>query len=236
MMFTPSRNAGFKSLCLTGLAMLAATPAAAKNEAPPSLTKCDSAIGTIAITDGDQQGWTQVKLSSPRPMLAALIEQSGCFTLHNPASGKAADFLLSAVAGSKEEIDKSMNLAKGALTEGLVRSGAAAQVLSSVPMGGALLGAFSRFGGKKKTVSAGLRIMSPMTGQTLAAGSGESSKSFVKIMDGSDWANSGAMGGYASSADGKMLTGAFIQAFNALIAQRGALASVVPAAGSSGSR
>jgi hypothetical protein len=216
------------------LALAAASAASAKDESPPSVAKCDSAIGTIAITDGDQQGWTQVKLSSPRAMLAALIEQSGCFTLHNPASGKPADFLLSATAGSKEEIDKSMNLAKGALTEGLVRSGAAAQVLSSVPMGGALLGAFSRFGGKKKTVYAGLRIMSPMTGQTLAAGSGESSKSFVKILDGSDWANAGAMGGYASSADGKMLTGAYVQAFNALVSQRGAL-TVASTAGSSGS-
>jgi hypothetical protein len=218
------------------LALAAASAASAKDETPPAVAKCDSAIGSIAITDGDQQGWTQVKLSSPRAMLATLIEQSGCFALHNPASGKAADFLLSATAGSKEEIDKSMNLAKGALTEGLVRSGAAAQVLSSVPMGGALLGAFSRFGGKKKTVYAGLRIMSPMTGQTLASGSGESSKSFVKIMDGSDWANAGAMGGYASSADGKMLTGAYVQAFNALVSQRGALASVAPAAGSNGSR
>ena len=43
------------------------------------------------------------------------------------------------------------------------------------------------------------------------------------------------MGGYAASADGKMLTGAFVQAYNALVAQRGAL---VPgqSAGAAGSR
>jgi hypothetical protein len=169
-------------------------------------------------------------------MLGALIEQSGCFTLHNPASGRPADFLLSAVVGSKEEIDRSMDLAKGALTEGLVRSGAAGQVLAHVPMGGALFSAFSRFGGKKKTVSAGLRIISPMTGQTLASGSGESSKSFVKIMNASDWAGAGTLGGYASSSDGKMLTGAFVEAFNALVAQKHALASVSPATGAAGSR
>jgi hypothetical protein len=216
------------------LAMACAAPAAAKDEAAPSVSKCEAPIGTIAITDGDQQGWTQFNLSSPRPMLGAMIEQSGCFTLHNPASGKPADFLLSAIAGSKEEIDKSMNLAKGALTEGLVRSGAAGQVLAHVPMGGALFGALSRFGGKKKTFSAGLRIMSPMTGQTLAAGSGETSKSYVKIMDGGDWTNAGAIGGYASSADGKMLTGAFVQAYNSLVAQRSAL--VPTTASAAGSR
>jgi hypothetical protein len=227
-----------KSMGLAGLAILAmaaASPAAAKDAPPPSIAKCDSAIGTIAITDGDQQGWTQFNLSSPRPMLAALIEQSGCFTLHNPASGKPADFLLSAIAGSKEEIDKSINMAKGALTEGLVRSGAAGQVLAHVPMGGALFSAFSRFGGKKKTFSAGLRVMSPMTGQTLASGSGETSKSFVKIMDAGDWSGADSMGGYASTSDGKMLTGAFVQAFNALVAQRSAL-SLASASGGAGSR
>ena len=229
-----SQSMRISGLC--ALAALAAAPAAAKDAAPPSVAKCDAPIGTIAITDGDQQGWTQFRLSSPRPMLAAMIEQSGCFTLHNAASGKPADFLLSAIAGSKEEVDKSINLAKGALTEGLVRSGAASQVLSSVPMGGALLGAFARFGGKKKTFSAGLRIMSPMTGQTLAAGSGETSKSFVKIMDASDWAGAASAGGYASSADGKMLTGAFVQAYNALVAQRAALAPAPAMASAGGSQ
>ena len=117
-----------RSAGLATIAMLAAAPAAAKDAPPPSVTRCEQPLGTIAITDGDQQGWTQMNLSSPRPMLATMIAQSGCFTLHDPASGRAADFLLSAVAGSKEEIDRSMNLAKGALTEGLVRSGAAGQM------------------------------------------------------------------------------------------------------------
>jgi hypothetical protein len=56
-------------------------------------------------------------------------------------------------------------------------------------------------------------------------------------MDGGDWANAGAMGGYAASADGKMLTGAFVQAYNALVAQRGALAPAsASASGAAGSR
>jgi hypothetical protein len=204
-------------------------PAAAKDKDAP-LAKCESSAGTIAITDGDQQGWNQFKLGSPRSMLGTLIEQSGCFTLHNPASGQPADFLMSAIAGSKEEVDQSMNMAKGALTEGLVRSGAAGQLLTKVPMGGALLRAFGGFGGKKKTILAGLRIMSPSTGQTLISGSGETRKSFVKIMDASDWSGAtGNMGGYASSSDGKMLTGAFIEAYNGLVEQRGVLAAAKPA-------
>jgi hypothetical protein len=135
-------------------------------------------------------------------MLGAMITKSGCFTLHDAASGRPADFLLTAVAGSSEEIDKTMNVAKGALTEGLVRSGAAGQVLGKVPMAGALMGMFGGLGGKKKTVSAGLRLVSPASGQTLIAATGQSKKSTMSIMGASDWvaASQGTMGRYASSA------------------------------------
>jgi hypothetical protein len=223
-----TREDFMKAAAAFALAACAATPALAK-DAEVQLAKCDQSYGTIAITDGDQQGWTQMKLSSPRPMLATLIAQSGCFTLHAPASGKPADFLLFAVAGSKEEIDSSMNLAKGAVTEGLIRSGAAGQVLSKVPMAGALAGMFGGLGGKKKTVMAGLRVMSPATGQTLVSGTGESRKSFVKLMSAADWTGNGEMGAYGSSSNGKMLTGAFVEAFNGVIAQAPVLAAARPA-------
>ncbi|UZK67915.1 SH3 domain-containing protein [Sphingomonas sp. M1-B02] len=211
--------------------MFVASPAAADDK-DVQLSKCESSMGTVAITEGDQQGWNQFKLASPRGMLGTLIEQSGCFTLHNPASGAPADYLMSAIAGSKEDIDQSMNIAKGALTEGLVRSGAAGQLLTKVPMGGALFRAFGGLGGKKKTILAGLRIMSPGTGQTLISGTGETKKSFIKIIDTGGWGGAATgedMGGYASSSDGKMLTGAFIQAYNGLVAQRSMLATVRPA-------
>ncbi|WP_066800223.1 hypothetical protein [Sphingomonas soli] len=217
-----------KAICVVALAGVA-TPAIARDkDKQVELTKCEVSAGSIAITEGDQQGWTQFKLSSPRGMLGKLIEESGCFTLHNPASGKPADFLMSAIAGSKEEVDQSVNMAKGALTEGLVRSGAAGQILTKVPMGGAVFRALGGLGGKKKTVFAGLRIMSPATGQTLIAGTGESKKSFIKI-DTGGYAGGGDLGGYASSPDGKMLTGAFIEAYNGLVGQREVLAASRPA-------
>ena len=68
------RIAGF-----CALAMAFAAPAAAKDAPAPSVSKCETAIGTIAITDGDQQGWTQFNLSSPRAMLGTMIEQSGLY-------------------------------------------------------------------------------------------------------------------------------------------------------------
>jgi hypothetical protein len=215
-----------KMMAAFTLTVFSITPVqAASKDAAATPAKCERSYGSVALTDGDTQGWTKFDLGSPRTMLGAMIGQSGCFTLHDGASGRPADYLLTAVAGSTEEIDKTMNVAKGALTEGLVRSGAAGQVLGRVPMAGALMGMFGGLGGKKKTVSAGLRLVSPANGQTLLAATGQSKKSTVSIMGASEWvaASQGAMGRYASSGDGKMLTSAFIEAYNGLVAQAGAL-------------
>ena len=141
-------------------------------------------------------------------MLGAIVQESGCFTLHTGSDGQPANYLLSAIAGSQEEIDQTMNAATGLMKSGLVHSGAAGALLTKVPMGGALMGMFGGLGGKKKTISAGLRLMNPANGQTLIAGSGLSQKSTIKVLNSSDWvaASQGQLGQYSSSKDGQMVT------------------------------
>ena len=101
----------------------------------PQVTKCEKSYGTIAVTDGDNQGWTQFGLGSPRELIAAIVAESGCFKMHSMASGAPATFLMSAVAVSKEEVDKTVGAVKSAAAEGLVRSGAIGR------MGGGAFGA-----------------------------------------------------------------------------------------------
>lgn len=241
-----TRFLGTAALAVSVALCWAGAPAKAKDKKgdEPVLATCQQSLGTIAIVDGDTQGWTKYGLGSPRDLIAAMAAQSGCFTLHNPASGKPADFLMNAVAGDKEEVNQGMNLAGSALTTAAVHSGAMSAVASRVPMvGGMLGGMMGGFGGKKKTVAAGLRIMSPATGQTIAAGSGETSKSSLSIggfggYGGNPWgaaaqahmANLGygdySGGAYASSKDGKMLTTAFVKAFNSVVSQSSALSAV----------
>lgn len=221
------------ALSALAIATIAVSPAqAAKKKKNVEVVKCDASYGTVAVTDGDTQGWSKFGLSSPRGMLGAIVQESGCFTLHTGANGQPADYLMSAIAGSQEEVDQTMNVAKTALTEGLVRSGAASTVLSRVPMGGALIGMFGGLGGKKKTITAGLRLMNPANGQTLISGSGQSQKSTIKVLGRTDWvaASQGQFGQYGSSKDGKMVTSAFIEAFNGLASQAGALAAAQQAA------
>ena len=183
-----------------------------------AIAKCSAPRGTIAVTDGDTQGWTKFGLGSPRDLLGAMVKESNCFEVHNAASGKPADYLMSAIAGDKAVVMQGMNVARAALTEGALRSGA----LGAVPGLGAAMGLFGGFGGKKKTIAAGLRLLSPATGQTLLVGQGEATKSQLTW---GDWSSggSGTLGQYTSSRDGKLLSGAFAQAYNQIVSQVGSL-------------
>lgn len=220
------RNPGFAVLA-AALAMQTAPLAAKDKEPPPELVRCDAPIGSIALVEGDQAGWTEWGLGSPRALLNALVTESGCFTIDNPNDAAPARFLVTAIAGSQEEVDKGMELAKGAATEALVRSGAASSLLRGVPGGGAVLGMFGGLGGKKKTVAAGLRVVSPANGMTVAAGQGVVKKSSLTFGGPSaGWAGTAAnASGYLGSKDGQMLTEAFVIAFNQLVAQRELMAS-----------
>ncbi len=204
--------------------VLASGPAHAKKDANAEvpLAKCEVKLGTIAVLEGDTQGWTKYGLSSPRDLIAAMANESKCFDVQSGSSGKPADFLMYAIAGDKEEVDKSVELAKTAVIEGAVRSGMAGQLMGRVPVVGGMLGMFGGMGGKKKTYAAALRVVSPANGQTIVSGTGEAKSSSITF---AGWSNAAGLGGYGSSKDGKMLSTAFIQAFNGVAAQGSALVS-----------
>jgi hypothetical protein len=199
--------------------------AMAKKKEDVQLTRCEASMGTIAVLDGDTQGWTEFDLGSPRALVNALAVESGCFTPHNAASGQPADFLMNVIAGSSEEVDQSIEVAKGAAVEGLVRSGAASSVLGSVPGAGALMGMFGGFGGKKKRVAAGIKLLSPASGLTIATGQGVVKKSSLGFGGGYAWDAGASAAGYGDSKKGKMLVEAFVMAFNQIAAQGDIIAS-----------
>jgi hypothetical protein len=208
-------------------AMIASiSPAQAGNGEAVELTHCDASYGTIAVVDGDTQGWSKFGLGSPRELVAAIARESGCFEVHGAASAAPANFLVNVIAGDKEEVDHGIQAAKGVATEAFVRSGAAGQLLSSVPGAGALMGMFGGLGGKKKLVAAGIRVVSPANGQTLIAGTGEVKKSTLSFSRGTAWVAGADTAGYSGSKDGKMLTEAFIIAFNSVVSQAGSLSAI----------
>ncbi len=224
------KNAFLRATC--GLAMVAAlsaavapAPAFAK-KGDVELVTCEESLGTIAVVDGDTQGWAEYDLGSPRALINTLATESGCFTPHSTASGVPADFLMNVVAGSSEEVDQSIEVAKSAAMEGLVRSGAASSMLSRVPGAGAVLGMFGGFGGKKKRLAAGIKLLSPMNGMTIVTGQGVVKKSTLNFRGAGAWTAGAQAAGYGDSKNGKMLVEAFILAFNDVVAQEAVIASV----------
>ena len=210
------------AMAASAAALAPISPAQAKDA--PELARCEQSLGTIALVDGDAAGWTEWGLGSPRQLLNALALESGCFTPHSGAGGAPAQFLVTAIAGSKEDVDRGIEMARAGATEALVRSGAAGQVLGRVPFGGAALGMLGGLGGKKKTVAAGLRVVSPASGMTVASGSGSVTKSTLSFRGSGGWAQTAASAsGYQGNKNGQMLTEAFVVAFNQLVAQRAAL-------------
>lgn len=217
------------SAVLVGASLFSAQAVFAAKAPPPTLAKCSQSLGTIALVDGDQAGWTKYGLGSPRELLNAMAVESGCFTPKNPGSNEPVRFLVTAIAGDKEEVDKGIELAKGAAAEGLVRTGAASGLMRGVP-GGAVLGMFGGLGGKKKTFAAGLRVVSPSSGLTIASGTGSVTKSSLTFGGAGGWAAGAASSGYGSSKDGQSLAEAFMIAFNGLVAQEALIAATPQAA------
>lgn len=195
------------------LALLAAPAAAAPKPAAFQIAKCASSRGTIAVVEGDMQAWTKYKLGSPRDLLGAMVRQSGCFTVHDAASGRPADFLLSALAGNAASVERSVG-------SSVARTAAGVALSQVIPFGGLLMGAFG--GKKKKPVFTGLRVLAPSTGQMLIASTGAPSKAVVSLPENK------ALGAYISTRDGQAISSAFAAAYNGIVAQAGALATVQP--------
>ncbi len=211
-------------LAASAIALSSAPVRAADEEV--QLVRCEQSLGTVALVDGANAGWQQWQLGSPRALLMRIASESGCFTPH--AGGvEPARFLMTAVAGTEEEVDQGMNLATSAATEALVRSGAASSVLRNVPFGGAALGLLGGLGGTRRTVAAGLTVVSPANGQPLAAGTGAVRSSSLNFGGSRGaWARGVADStGYADSRDGQKLTEAFIIAFNEVVGQQASLAA-----------
>jgi len=219
---------GLVMVALAAGAMSASAPALAKKKKkePVQLTQCEASLGTIAIVEGDTQGWAEYGLGSPRELINALASESGCFTPYSPAAGTPADFLMNVIAGNSEEVDQSIETAKGLAMDGLVRSGAASSVLGSVPGAGAVLSMFGGFGGKKKRLAAGIKLLSPASGQTIVTGQGVVKKSTLSFRGASAWAAGAQAAGYGDGKKGKMLTEAFIIAFNDVVAKKDTIASI----------
>jgi outer membrane lipoprotein SlyB len=101
-------------IVLTSLAAVGvAASASVLADAPePQIPTCPKKIGTLAVTEPQNQWWIQYNLESPEALIKVFVSKSKCFTLVDRGKGLAAAEAERALAGSGEMRGDS-NIGKG---------------------------------------------------------------------------------------------------------------------------
>src|SRR5271167_4831863 len=98
-------------LIVAGAAALAARVAKA-DAPPPQIPTCDKKIGTLAVTEPQNQWWVALNLESPAALIKVFVSESKFFTLVDRGKGLQAAQAERALAASGEERQGS-NIGKG---------------------------------------------------------------------------------------------------------------------------
>src|SRR5208283_4992909 len=99
------------ALAIAAAAALAAAVANA-DAPPPQIPTCDKKIGTLAVSEPQNQWWVALNLESPAALIKVFVSESKCFTLVDRGKGLQAAQAERALAASGEERQGS-NIGKG---------------------------------------------------------------------------------------------------------------------------
>ena len=238
--------------CAAVLALGTSLAVSAKVENEKGSTKsadipqCGRVLGTIALVDGDGQGWKEYQLGAPSTLLKTFVSKSGCFKLVNRGAGMNAIKQEQELAGGGS-LQRGSNVGGGQIktADWLLVADIAGQNQNS---GGSNVGALAggllggKFGGlgalaggintKKVEAQTVLSLVNTRTSEEEYNIEGFAKKSDVSFGLGgfSGW-NAAGGGAYASTDVGKVVGLAFLDGYRQLVTQMGGLnANVVASA------
>lgn len=212
----------------------AAGGATAANESA-QLQKCVAPLGTVSLVENQDAGWytilrNEYRLPPTANLLRLLVQQSNCFVVvERGAAGMRAMDRERQLMGSGEMRGGS-NFGKGQMVAS--DYGLSPEIIFSNSdaggIGGALGGligggrgqALAALGGGLKTreASAMLTLVDNRSGVQISASEGSASKSdfagFGGLFGGTA---GGSVGGYQNTAQGKVITAAFMDAYNQMV-------------------
>ena len=203
--------------------------------ASSQLERCQSPLGTVSLVENQDAGWytilrNEYRLPPTANLLRLLVQQSNCFVVvERSAAGMRAMDRERQITGSGEMRGGS-NFGKGqmvasdyAMSPEIIFSNNDAGGIGGV-LGGLIGGGSGRavaaIGGglKTKEASTMLTLVDNRSGVQVAVSEGSVSKSdfagFGSIFGGSAGAG---LGGYQNTAEGKVITAAFMDAFNQMV-------------------
>ncbi len=199
------------------------------------LERCQSPLGTVSLVENQDAGWytilrNEYKLPPTANLLRLLIQQSNCFVVvERGGAGMRAMERERQLMGSGEMRGGS-NFGKGQMVAS--DYGMSPEIIFSNNdaggIGGALGGligggsgrAIAAVGGSLKTreASAMLTLVDNRSGVQVAASEGSASKSDFAGFGGLFGGGAGGgLGGYQNTAQGKVITAAFMDAYNQMV-------------------
>jgi hypothetical protein len=219
-------------ICAVGFTLGAS---AARAEAPPpQIPVCEKRIGTLAVTEPQNQWWTALNLESPAALIKVFVSQSKCFTLVDRGKGLAAAQTERQLAASGEERAGS-NIGKGQMkaADYVLVPDIANQNRNSggtnvggilggiLPHGvGALVGGVSL---KSKTADVVLTLTDVRSTEQVALEQGHAKKTDLGWMGGGGGGAffgafaAGGASGYANTEIGQVVAMAYIDAYTKMV-------------------
>jgi hypothetical protein len=206
----------------------------ASANANSQLQRCDSPLGTVSLVENEAAGWYTVlrdeyRLPPTANLLRIMIAQSNCFVIVERGRAGMAAMSRERELMASGEMRGGSNVGRGqmvasdyALSPEIVFSNSNAGGMGAV-LGG-LLGArnanAARLAGglQTKEATAMLTLVDNRSGVQVAASQGSASKTDWSL--GAAFAGSsagGAAGGYSNTEQGKVISGAFADAFNQMV-------------------
>ncbi len=207
----------------------------ADSDQPPQIPTCAKKIGTLAVTEPQNQWWTAMNLDSPAALIKVFVAQSKCFTLVDRGQGLQAAQAERQLAASGEERVGS-NIGKGQMKAAdyvLVPDIANRNANSGGTNIGGALGGFlphgfgALIGGvslKSKTADVVLTLTDVRSTEQVALEQGHAKKTDLGWMGGGGGGFFGgfAAGGassYANTEIGQVVTMAYLDAYTKMVTE-----------------
>jgi hypothetical protein len=196
------------------------------------LEHCDQSLGTLAVVEDQGQRWyyyltREYKLQSTVPLIRMLVQQSNCFVIVERGRGfnqmtqernldRSGEMRAGSNFGPGQMVaaDYSMNPSISFSQRDAGGLGAAlGRFNSTLGLAGAVAGNV-----KFREASTMLTLIDNRSGVQLAAAEGSASKTDFGAWSGVfGGLGAGGLGGYTNTAEGKVLAGAFADAYNQLV-------------------
>ena len=200
-----------------------------------ALEKCDSPLGTVSLVENQTAGWYTIltgeyKLPPTANLLRLLVQQSNCFVVVERGAAGMRAMSRERELMQSGEMRGGSNFGRGqmvasdyALSPEIVFSADNAGGIGGV-LGGLIGGGSGRavaaIGGGLQTreASAMLTLVDNRSGVQVAASEGSASKTDLNLFGGLFGGRAGAgLGGYTNTPQGKVITAAFMDAFNQMV-------------------